>query len=315
MYKALVIGCGNIGAMYDFNNDQVQSHAKGFYLNPKFSLSVFDINKKIAEKVSARYQSEIVNVIDEKTLSEFDCVSICTPTDTHTSLLRIAVSAGVKVIICEKPISYSLEELSAIKSIYLNGNSRIIVNYIRRFQPAFIEFKKIVTSLLANELLTNVCIRYQKGFLNNCSHAFDTIEFLTGSELNLVEIKKHNVIFDHYPDDPTLSMQALWNNVNLSITGLSNVSFSFFEFDLYFQHYKICIKNAGQNIEFYKAEKGDQFLLPLQIQDQFTRELCLNNYMTNVIDRVYLLLSNKKQKDNFLESLSLNQKMLNFLIY
>jgi predicted dehydrogenase len=313
MYKALVIGCGNIGALYDYNNEMVQTHVKAFYLDPHFSLSIFDLNTKIIEKISNRYKCDTVNVIDVETLKMFDCISICTPTDTHVSLLKTALNAGVRVIICEKPISNNLNELNEAKTIYRNGGSKILVNFLRRFQPSFIDLKETVSNLVNNELLTNINIRYQRGFINNCSHAFDTIEFLTGSEIDLTEIKKHNIIYDHFKGDPTLSLQANWNGSNLIISGLSNIHFSLFEIDLYFEYHRICIKNAGQNIEFYKAEKEKRFLNSLIIQDQFTREECLKNYMANVIKHVYYLLDDNEQKDNFLQSISLNQRMLKLI--
>lgn len=313
MYKALVIGCGNIGALYDFNNNEVNSHAKAIHLDARFSLSIYDINKMISEKISARYNCEIVDVINEKTLNKFDCVSICTPTDTHVELLRMAVDSGVKVIICEKPISNSLNELDVARTIYLNGKSKILVNYIRRFQPSYIDLRTFISNLITKETLTNINIRYQRGFINNCSHAFDTIEFLTGSEMNLTDIKKHNIVFDHFNTDPTLSLQAMWNNTNVSVTGLSNVCFSHFEFDLYFEYYKVCIKNAVQRIEIYKAEKGEQLLQPLYIRNENTKEKCLNNYMINVIDQAYQLLNNEEQMDNFIQSINLNQRMLNYI--
>lgn len=313
MYRALVIGCGNIGAGYDFNNDQIQTHVKAFHLDPRFSLSIFDIKRTVAEKISARYHCEIVDIIDGKTLNSFDCVSICTSTNTHFSLLKMAIESGVKVIICEKPISNDLNELNVAKSIYLNGKSRILVNYIRRFQPPFIDLKEFVAELSAKETLTNINIRYQRGFINNCGHAFDTIEFLTGLEIDLAEIKIHNKIFDHFKNDPTLSLQAIWNRTNVIIAGLSNVCFSHFEFDLYFEYFKICIKNAGQNIEVYKAEKGEQFFQPLNILDKFTQKQCLKNYMVSVIDKVYQILNDEGKKDNFLQSVSLNQRMLNYI--
>ncbi|OGI11755.1 MAG: hypothetical protein A2Y40_01070 [Candidatus Margulisbacteria bacterium GWF2_35_9] len=313
MYKALVIGCGNIGALYDLNNDQVQTHTKAFHFDPKFSLSIFDINKIVAEKIAYKYHCEVVKDIDEKKLNSFDCVSICTPTNTHYSFLKQSICAGVQLIICEKPVSDKINELNDVKTIYTKGKSKILINYIRRFQPAFIELKKTISTLLKNEALTNINIRYHRGFINNCSHAFDTIEFLTGSEICLTEIKKHNIIFDHFDNDPTMSLQAKWKDTNINVTGLSNVCFSHFEFELYFEYYKIHIKDSGQNIVIYKAKKAEGFLQPLNILDQYTREQCLNNYMKHVIDKAYQLLSNKKQEDNFLQSISLNKKMINYL--
>lgn len=313
MFKALVIGCGNIGALYDFNNDQIQTHVKAYHSDPRFSLAIFDINKTIIKKIYHKYKCEVVESINKEILSKFDCVSICTSTDTHFQFLKMAIESEVKVILCEKPISNDINELDEVKSLVTNLNSKVIVNYIRRFQPSFFELKEVVSKIFCEEELTNLSIRYQRGFINNCSHALDTIEFLTDSEMILTEIKKHNVIYDQFNNDPTLSLQAIWNKTNVNIVGLSNVCFSHFEIDLYFQYSKICIKNAGQIIEVYKSEKSEQFLQPLVIQGQFTREQCLKNYMSNVINQVFLLLNNEKQEDNFLQSISLNQRILNYI--
>ena len=99
MYRGLVIGCGNIGALYDFDNAQIITHAKAIHTDPRFSLSVFDINKELAKKISSKYNCEIIEEINEQTMQSFNCVSICTPTHTHYEFL-------------EKGSSYNMLEMS-----------------------------------------------------------------------------------------------------------------------------------------------------------------------------------------------------------
>lgn len=312
MYKALVIGCGNIGALYDLSNDQVLTHAKALHLDGRFSLSVFDINKALARAIADKYNCEMVEELNEENLSLFDCISICTPTNTHTQFIKQAIDSKVKVIICEKPVSNDHEELAGILTTYSRATSKIIINYIRRFQPAFIELKATVSTVIKSEMVTNICIRYHRGFINNCSHAFDTIEYLTSSEMELNDVKIHNRTFDHFEDDPTLSLQAMWHSANVSITGLSNVRFSHFEIDIYFEHHKICIKNAGQNITVYKSGHG-QVLQPLVIQHHLKRANCLQDYMKHIIDHAHRLLEEKECPDNFFHSVNLNLRMLNYM--
>lgn len=313
MKKALVIGLGNIGAGYDFDNEKILTHVKAYFLDPGFSLSVYDSDKNVSAKIAARYGCTVVDSIGKESLSPFDIVSICSPTDTHITLLKAAIEAKVKVIICEKPVSNNLNELDVIKSVYQNGASKVLVNYIRRFQRSYIDLKKKVLEILSEEKLTNVNIRYQRGFINNCSHAIDTIEFLTDSPIILIDIKKHNVIFDHFKNDPTLSMQAKWGETNVIITGLSHVSFSYFEFELYFEYHRVYVKNGGQNIEIDKAKSGKKFLQPLIIQEKLTQENCLENYMKNVIEYGDLLLDDTTKKDNFFQAVDLNHRMLNYI--
>jgi hypothetical protein len=70
-YKILIIGCGNIWAGYDFENEFIQTHAKAFYLHPKFQLTFFDIDAQLAQKIDSRYHSEFLVKIEETNLSNF----------------------------------------------------------------------------------------------------------------------------------------------------------------------------------------------------------------------------------------------------
>lgn len=312
MYKVLVIGCGNIGAQYDIDNDEIQTHVKAWYLKSSVAVSVFDINYELASKVANIYKCEIVDNISSETLSKFDIVSICTPTFTHFEILKNAIEVGVKTIICEKPISNSIEEMVQLKEMYDKGCSKILVNYIRRFQPSFLSLKSFIHEDLDDHDLTNISIRYQRGFINNCSHAMDLIEFITGKEINLDQIKIHNVVFDQFENDGTLSLMALWNKVNFDVLGLGNVLFSHFEIDLYFKKHKISIKNAGNLIEIYKSEGKSEFLLPLNLKENLSKKDCLKDYMIPVTDYAIKLAENKELKDNFINSITLNLKMLNY---
>jgi predicted dehydrogenase len=313
MYKALVVGCGNIGALYDLENDKILTHAKAFHFHNQFNFSVFDLDKQLARKVADKYNCEVIEKIDDEILRSFDCVSICTPTHTHYELLQQALNNRVKLVICEKPISNNASELSALHTLYKNGNSKILVNYIRRFQPAFSELSQVIAGIIEKETLTNIAIRYQRGFLNNCGHALDTIEFLLGHTLNLDNIKLNNIVYDQFPNDPTLSLQATHNKINIVITGLSDIKFSFFEIDIYFEYHYISIRNAGATIRVYRAEKDGRRFMPLQMLDTYSQDDCLSDYMKYVIEYAYGLLSGEKTTDNFSGSVNMNIRMLKYI--
>ncbi len=308
MYKALVIGCGKIGAGYDFDNEQILTHAKALSLNKKFSLTVYDTDSELAAKIKKRYSSEAIEEINVDYLSKFDCVSICSPTSTHYKYLSEAIDAKVKVIICEKPVSSNPEELPELVKMYNSGSSKIMVNYTRRFQPAYSELKNIITDLLKEEQLTNISIRYQRGFINNCSHAADLIEFLTGKKFELTNVSKNNLVTDHFENDPTLSLMANLENVNVNVLGLSNVLFPYFDIDLYFNSTKIEIKELGRTIEILKAEERFTVLGSKKIFRD-----CMKDNMVNVISKAEELLNDKNTQDNFIGSVELNQRMLNYL--
>lgn len=311
-YRVLVIGCGNIGAQYDLDSDEITTHVKAWYLNDRTSLTIFDINTGLAQKIARVYECDILYELTSEALETFDILSICTPTSTHYEFMIKALNAKIKTIICEKPISNNISEIPWLIEAYNNGESKILVNYIRRFQPAFIALNKYIKSDLFREELTNVSIRYQRGFVNNCSHALDLLEFLFDSEISLKKIQLHNVTTDHFNDDPTLSLQAFWDKTNVSIQGLSNVFFSNFEIDLYFQMHKVLIRNAGNQIDVYSVKDQLNIMQPLVLQENLSQQQCIKNYMTSVTDYAVKITDNNTLEDNFLGSISLNRKVLNY---
>lgn len=308
MYKALVIGCGNIGAGYDFDNDEVLTHAKALSLNKNFTFKIFDVNKNLAEKVSEKYSCEIIENINEDVLKEFNLVCICSPTKTHFEYLTKCFDASVEVIICEKPVSPDENDLPVLAEKYKTNNSKVLVNYTRRFQPAYKKLKDTIKNISGEEKLTNVSIRYQRGFLNNCSHAVDLIQYLTDNKIELTNIHKSNLIYDHFENDPTMTLTANWDEKNINILGLSNVLFPYFDIDFYFESSKIEIKELGRTIEILKIENR---FAPLVSKEIFTD--AMKNNMINVLAEAEELLNGSSQNDNFIDAVQLNQKMLNYL--
>lgn len=313
MYNLLLAGCGNIGALYDFENDQVLTHAKAFTFHPEFKLTVFDVDFKLAQKVAKKYNAECIESFNDLRPGYFDCFNICTPTQTHFELLKMGFDQHVKLIVCEKPVSNNKNELNDLSDLYDKSESKVLVNYFRRFLPEFIQLKEKITTLLAAEEITSIAVRYQKGFMNNCSHALDLIQFLTGKEIQFQDTIATNLVFDIFETDPTLSLQAKWGNAFVSILGLANVKFSHFEIDLYFEYHKIIIKDAGNSIEIYKANPGARVYQPLIIQTGLSQYNCIKNYMKPVAEHAGEILNGRIQQDNFKEALGLNKKMLDVL--
>jgi predicted dehydrogenase len=311
MFKALLIGCGNIGALYDLETQDVLTHAKAYAQHPGFSLTVFDPNKELETRIAITYHATIAQPIDEVYLKQFHCVSICSPTQTHVAWLHMAIQAGVPVVICEKPVSNNSEELTALAASYQEGNTKILVNYIRRFQPAFIALKQIISEWMEQETLTNVAIRYQRGFINNASHAFDLLQFLLNKLINLEHVKISHAIYDHFLHDPTLTLTATWGQAGFNAMGLTNVKFSNFEIDLYFHIYKILITDAGKTIRILEAPVKGTYLQPLAEKELWQN--CIADYMKPVIQHAFSLLEGSSTADNFQQSVTLNQQMLKYL--
>jgi predicted dehydrogenase len=307
---SLVIGCGNIGAMYDINSKDILTHCKAISKKKTFNLTIYDLDSKRADFVSNFYSCAKLTNLGK--VDNFNVVSICTPTDSHFSLLKKLFTLKTPLVICEKPISNDLKELDIIKLEYLNSKTKVLVNYFRRFHPTFIELRNSIKSEGKKNKLINIVVKYQRGFLNNCSHAIDLIEFLTEEKIDFNNFKITNIVYDNFKIDPTLSMIGVFNNICYSFIGLPNVRYSFFEIELYFQNGLIKIENSGNLIKYYKSQANDGFYLPLIEEKHKQVKNAIKRRMQYVIDESeHIYLNNKN--DNFLESLDLNKRMLSIL--
>lgn len=313
MFRAVLIGCGNIGAMYDYNNDHVLTHAKALYKSGKFSVKVFDIDQTLANKVAKKYNYGILLNLDGIDSYNTDLVIIATPTASHYKYLKLFLHKNINTIICEKPVSNDIEELNDLSDIYKKSSSKIFVNYFRNFQASFLKLKEYISGIRNSEKLTNISIRYHRGFLNNCSHAFALLQYLIDYPFELANVKCSRPVFDEFKDDPTLSIFGVWNNININVIGLSEIKFSIFEVELTFINQRIMIVDAGNKIEFYKAVPNSTIYKPLIKDEILSSNNCIDDYMLHVINNVQLSLDTDNNRDNFIESLRINEGMLTIL--
>ena len=262
-------------------------------------------------RVSALYGAEAVEQPNEALLRKFDCVSICSPTDTHVPLLRMAMGAGVPLVLCEKPLSNHSAILPDIMQEYRRHNTRVMVNYIRRFQPGFQKLRDLIREWKDAETLRHISIRYQRGFINNASHAFDILQFLLERPLKLNQVHISHSMPDHFLKDPTISLTANWDDAVVNVLGLSNVQYAHFEVDIFFTSHKVSISNAGNLIRVYAAEKGEGSLRPLT--ETALIEGGISNYMKPVIAVAHEMLQDTKRSDNFAQAVALNQHLLEII--
>lgn len=104
-----------------------------------------------------------------------DLVSLCTPTPTHVSLIQELATAGIRGILCEKPLSYSRQRaLTAVRLCRKRG-VLLAVNYQRNWD--------IRLSMLGQQLREEkygkvhlVRVLYSKGLIHNGSHFISLLQ-------------------------------------------------------------------------------------------------------------------------------------------
>ncbi len=305
--SALIIGCGNIGALYDLNDPaRVWTHAKAFSKNKEIVFSVADSNIKLARKIARHYNVEYIELCAGTDFSQFDIVSITTPTPTHFTYLKALLSQKIPIIICEKPVAADKKQLGKLAGLYKKSGSKVLVNYIRRFQPAYDLLKYRLKKQLALSACTAINIKYQRGLLNNGGHAFDLLEFLFGKPFLFNSLKVQHASFDAFPYDPTISGSCLFDGCPVTILGIEKALYPLFEIEIFFPAMKIHICHSGDEVRYYKYDKKIRRLE----ENKGLRQLnILSHYMLPVINKAVGFLKNMDQPDNFLQAVDLNKKI------
>lgn len=125
---------------------------------------------------------------------EIEAVFICSPTDTHVSLIKAAAAAG-KHIFCEKPISMSITETREALEAVKSAGVKLQVGFNRRFDHNFRRVHELVKGgEIGTPQLVKITsrdpnppsetyIRSSGGiFMDMMIHDFDMARYVSGCE-------------------------------------------------------------------------------------------------------------------------------------
>ena len=187
-----IVGLGRIGKM----------HAK----NICQSLPLFNL-KSIADPApdigftrnleGVIIGDNIENIITDKTIN---AVIVCSPTPTHYEIIKKCVMQK-KHVFCEKPISFSKDEIKELITIKNKQNIFIQVGLNRRFDQDFLVAKEKMDSRALGDIhtihITNhdasipsfKFLKSSGGMLFDlCIHDFDMLNFLTGEKIKEIYV-------------------------------------------------------------------------------------------------------------------------------
>lgn len=304
--KALVLGCGNIGAGYDLHQEKViHTHAKAFSKYKNIELTVADENKKKAIAVGKQYHAQVID-LDKINFEEFSIVSISTPTSTHFQYLNQLLNLNTPVVICEKPIATTLGELSTLKRKYSKSKSKVLVNYMRSLLPGSALLKKRIHKILKKESLSQVFIRYNRGLLNNGTHAIDLLEFLFNERFKFEKFIADSVLAGAIEGDLTIIGKCRFGKAIVHFEGKAE---AVFEIECLFNTSKIVVEDRGDTIRYFQSKKKNTFEEDIRLR----QTNLLKTYMKPVITRALQLHRNRKEKDNFLQALTLNAQTIKLI--
>ncbi|WP_369049410.1 Gfo/Idh/MocA family protein [Tenacibaculum sp. UWU-22] len=130
MLKVGVLGAGHLGKI----------HLRLLQQSNKYDLlGFYDPFKENAQKVAKEFGYQLFNSVEEL-IDAVDVVDIVTPTLSHFDCAKQAIEKG-KHIFIEKPITNTLQEAEAIRTLASQNHIRGQVGHVERFNPAFMAVK------------------------------------------------------------------------------------------------------------------------------------------------------------------------------
>lgn len=187
--KFAVLGAGRIG----------QVHAKA--ISTVVGAELIVIAEPIAEAAEAmrsKYGCAIQTIDEIAANADVDAVIICTPTDTHSSLIEQFCRAG-KAVFCEKPVDLDIARAFACLKVVEETNGKLMLGFNRRFDPDFMALKKSIDDgAIGNVEMVTITSRdpnappaaYIKRsggiFRDMTIHDFDIARWLLGEEIETV---------------------------------------------------------------------------------------------------------------------------------
>jgi myo-inositol 2-dehydrogenase/D-chiro-inositol 1-dehydrogenase len=166
-----------------------------------------------------------------------EAVLIASPDSTHVSFVLASLRAG-KPVLCEKPLApTSAECLEVIDAERKSGRRMIQVGFMRRFDPAYVEMRKILEKgALGKPLLLHCAHRNatapafftpEMSITNAAVHEFDAIRWLTGREIVAVTALSSARKGDGTLRDPLMLLVETDNGVLADVELFMNAAYGY----------------------------------------------------------------------------------------
>ncbi len=135
MLKVGVLGAGHLGKI----------HLRLLQQSDKYELvGFYDPFTKNAKKVAKEFGYVLFDSV-ESLIDEVDVIDIVTPTLSHFDCAKLAIEKGCHIFI-EKPITKTVLEAEAIRTLASQKHIRGQVGHVERFNPAFTAVKDMIDS-------------------------------------------------------------------------------------------------------------------------------------------------------------------------
>jgi len=289
----LLIGLGQIGMGYDLALDPRQaiySHARALSLHPAFKL-IGAVDPSATQRALFEHHYKQPAYAELAKAPAADVVIIASPTTAHCHVLTAVLAQfRPKVIVCEKPLAYSLAEARYMVDACEVAGVTLLVNYMRRADPGVIAIKKrFELSTIASPI--KGCVWYSKGFLHNGSHFFNLLEFWLGACVRINVLDAGRVL---HAQDAEPDVQVEFERGKVVFLAAWEEAFSYYTIELLSPSGRLSYEHGGELITWQTIQTNPTFPGARKLHSD--KELIANgmsHYQWHVADQLVNVLNDQ----------------------
>ncbi|MFA5089127.1 MAG: Gfo/Idh/MocA family oxidoreductase [Candidatus Omnitrophota bacterium] len=261
-YRAAIVGCGRIGFGFDQDPKRkyIATHSGAYSVVKGACLAaVCDADTQKLNACKKKYPdlNAYTDIKEMLAREKIHLLSLCTPVQTHNSLLKEALLFPIKAIFCEKPLAGTIPEAEEMVRLCRDKGVILQVDHQRRFDPMHIRIREEIAKGTFGEPY-QVNFYYTAGIHNTGSHMFDLLRFffgdiqwVAGTFSKSPSIKKEDPNVDgilKFKSGLTGTFQAC--DVN---------KYLIFEMRAFFEKGMLELKHSGFSLEYYTPSESSYF--------------------------------------------------------
>jgi len=200
-YTVAIIGCGwiGVGAQLDPSRPAPASHSAAINDNKYLELTALVDSSKSALCKAKELYPKVAQYNSAEELFDNnipDAVIIATEESTHVDNIIISSNAGVKAILCEKPISNDIKNAETAINICAKNNTCLIINHMRRFDPLIQKFQSYISGDYVKDTSIGeprkVIASYDSTLYHGGTHTIDLLQQFFGDVISVKAVLPRN---------------------------------------------------------------------------------------------------------------------------
>jgi len=184
-----------------------------------------------------------------------DIASVCTPTESHYSILKELIEYPIKGIFCEKPLAAGVNEAKEAVSMCNKNKVVFAVNHTRRWDSNYLLSKQMVHSGKIGQV-TAVSAYYPTAVFSAGTHLFDTVRMIIEKNPEIVS----GISLDSNNRDPGVSGWIQYKeNIICGVTSTGKREDLIFELDIIGEEGRLRILENGEKIELSSFDSSARY--------------------------------------------------------